>query len=69
MLSNQEIEIQNIDHLGIVADCALYTETNIKLMSDLRWLCRVPFSNWNEHRDFILNLLPDDCLRYYQLNT
>ncbi|MEH1910130.1 MAG: IS1634 family transposase [Nostoc sp.] len=28
----------------IVADCALYTETNIKLMSDLRWLCRVPLS-------------------------
>lgn len=26
-------------------------------------------SNWNEHRDFILNLLPDDCLRYYKLNT
>lgn len=28
----------------IVADCALYSETNIKLMSDLRWLCRVPLS-------------------------
>lgn len=25
--------------------------------------------NWNEHRDFILNLLPDDCLRYYKLHT
>ena len=24
-------------------------------------------SNWTPDRDFILNLLPDDCLRYYQL--
>ncbi|MFM6151848.1 MAG: IS1634 family transposase, partial [Sphaerospermopsis kisseleviana] len=26
-------------------------------------------SNWNKDRDFILRLLPDDCLRYYQLFT
>ncbi|QFS51990.1 IS1634 family transposase [Nostoc sphaeroides CCNUC1] len=26
-------------------------------------------SNWNQDRDFILNLLPDDCLQYYQLIT
>ena len=26
-------------------------------------------SNWNKDRDFILRLLPDDCLRYYQLVT
>jgi transposase len=26
-------------------------------------------SNWNKDRDFILSLLPDDCLRYYQLIT
>ena len=26
-------------------------------------------SNWNNDRDFILSLLPDDCLRYYQLVT
>ena len=26
-------------------------------------------SNWNKDRDFILSLLPDDCLRYYQLVT
>ena len=26
-------------------------------------------SNWTQDRDFILNLLPDDCLRYYQLIT
>ena len=26
-------------------------------------------SNWTQERDFILNLLPDDCLRYYQLIT
>jgi len=28
----------------IVADSALYTESNIKLMSDLKWLSRVPLS-------------------------
>ena len=28
----------------MVADCALYTEKNIKLMSDIKWLCRVPLS-------------------------
>jgi transposase len=26
-------------------------------------------SNWTQDRDFILNLLPDDCCRYYQLVT
>ena len=26
-------------------------------------------SNWTQERDFIINLLPDDCLRYYQLIT
>jgi len=26
-------------------------------------------SNWTQDRDFILNLFPDDCLRYYQLVT
>ena len=26
-------------------------------------------SNWTQDRDFILNLLPDDCFRYYQLVT
>jgi hypothetical protein len=26
-------------------------------------------SNWTKDRDFILSLLPDDCLRYYQLVT
>jgi transposase len=28
----------------IVADCALYTEPNIKLMSDMKWLSRVPLT-------------------------
>ena len=28
----------------IVADSALYTERNITLMSDMKWLCRVPLS-------------------------
>ncbi len=28
----------------IVADSALYTEPNIKLMSDFKWLCRVPLT-------------------------
>ncbi|MFB2920175.1 MULTISPECIES: IS1634 family transposase [Aerosakkonema] len=36
----KQLEVDSL----IVADCALYTETNIKLMSDLRWLCRVPLS-------------------------
>jgi transposase len=26
-------------------------------------------SNWTKDRDFILNLLPNDCLRYYRLVT
>ena len=26
-------------------------------------------SNWTQDRDFILNLLPDDCFRYYRLVT
>ena len=132
----KQLEVDSL----IVADCALYTESNLKLMSGLRWLCRVPLSiksaeslgmimglcllvytlaqrqiraalkeskstiknqlgkatdrptlrwifqcfqcihlvefnnekqisNWTQNRDFILNLLPDDCLRYYQLIT
>ncbi|RCJ14724.1 transposase [Nostoc sp. ATCC 43529] len=36
----KQIEINSL----IVADCALYTESNLKLMSELRWLCRVPLS-------------------------
>ena len=28
----------------IVADCALYTEPNLKLMSKMKWLCRVPLT-------------------------
>jgi len=36
----KQLEVDSL----IVADCALYTEANIKLMSDLRWLCRVPLS-------------------------
>jgi transposase len=28
----------------IVADWALYTESNLKMMSDLSWLCSVPLS-------------------------
>ncbi|MBD2181897.1 IS1634 family transposase [Planktothrix sp. FACHB-1355] len=35
-----QIEVDSL----IVADCALYTESNLKLMLDLRWLCRVPLS-------------------------
>lgn len=36
----KQIEVNSL----IVADCALYTEPNLKLMSELRWLCRVPLS-------------------------
>ncbi|MBA4467294.1 IS1634 family transposase, partial [Cylindrospermopsis raciborskii CS-506_A] len=28
----------------MVADSALYTESNLKMMSELSWLCRVPVS-------------------------
>lgn len=28
----------------MVADCALYTEANLQLMSEMKWLCRVPLS-------------------------
>ncbi len=36
----QQLEVNSL----IVADCALHTESNLKMMSDLRWLCRVPLS-------------------------
>lgn len=36
----QQLEVNSL----IVADCALYTESNLKMMLDLRWLCRVPLS-------------------------
>lgn len=36
----KQLEVDSL----IVADCALYTESNLKLMSELRWLCRVPLS-------------------------
>ena len=36
----KQIEVNSL----IVADCAMYTESNLKLMSDLRWLSRVPLS-------------------------
>ncbi len=36
----KQIEVDSL----IVADCALYTESNIKLMSGLKWLSRVPLS-------------------------
>ena len=39
---NYKKQIQ-VDSL-IVADSALYTEPNIKLMSNIRWLCRVPLT-------------------------
>ena len=39
---NYKNQIQ-VDSL-IVADSALYTEPNIKLMSNIRWLCRVPLT-------------------------
>jgi transposase len=31
-------------NLTIVADCALYTEANIRLMSNIKWLSRVPLT-------------------------
>jgi hypothetical protein len=74
---NQELEEMTAK---LPADSALYTESNLKTMSELSWLCRVPVSiveynnqkqvsNWTKDKDFILNLLPNDCLRYYRLVT
>nr|WP_199291016.1 IS1634 family transposase [Sphaerospermopsis sp. FACHB-1094] len=37
---HKQLEVNSL----IVADSALYTESNLKMMSDLRWLCRVPLS-------------------------
>ncbi|QEI43553.1 transposase from family IS1634 (plasmid) [Dolichospermum sp. UHCC 0315A] len=37
---HKQLEVNSL----IVADCALYTESNLKMMSDLQWLCRVPLS-------------------------
>jgi transposase len=34
----KQLEVDSL----MVADCALYTESNLKLMSNLRWLSRVP---------------------------
>jgi transposase len=36
----KQLEVDSL----MVADCALYTESNLKLMSQLRWLCRVPLT-------------------------
>jgi len=36
----KQLEVNSL----IVADCALYTESNLKMMSELQWLCRVPLS-------------------------
>jgi len=36
----KQLEVDSL----IVADAALYTESNLKMMSDLRWLSRVPLS-------------------------
>lgn len=36
----KQIEMSSL----IVADSALYTESNLQLMSELRWLCRVPLT-------------------------
>ena len=37
---HKQLEVNSL----IVADSALYTESNLKMMSDLQWLCRVPLS-------------------------
>lgn len=41
----------------IVADCAIYSESNLKLMSNLRWLCRVPLSIKSAQR--LISTLPE----------
>ncbi|OKH41624.1 IS4 family transposase [Scytonema sp. HK-05] len=49
----KQLEVNSL----IVADCALYTESNLKLMSDLRWLCRVPLSIKAAHS--LISTLPE----------
>ncbi len=49
----------------IVADCALYTESNIKLMSKLRWLCRVPLTI--KSAQSLVSTLPESELRASKL--
>ena len=36
----KQLEVNSL----IVADAALYTESNLKMMSELQWLCRVPLT-------------------------
>ncbi|MEC4888364.1 MAG: IS1634 family transposase, partial [Scytonema sp. PMC 1070.18] len=43
----------------IVADCALYTETNLQLMTDIKWLCRVPMTI-NEAKLLVSSLLESE---------
>ena len=45
----------------IVADCALYTESNIKLMSEMKWLCRVPLSI-KSAQSLVSNLLESEFI-------
>jgi len=51
-----QIEVDSL----IVADCALYTESNLKLMSELRWLCRVPLSI--KSAQILISTLPESEL-------
>ena len=44
------IEVSNIDHLGLVADSALYTQENIKLLTNIKWLSRVPVRIKEAHK-------------------
>ncbi|MEG4508375.1 hypothetical protein QUA81_32815 [Microcoleus sp. F6_B4] len=46
---------------SLVADCALYKESNLKLMSQLRWLCRVPLSI-KSAQTLLISILPESEL-------
>ncbi|MEG3936509.1 IS1634 family transposase, partial [Microcoleus sp. T3_B1] len=52
----KQLEVDSL----MVADCALYTESNLKLMSQLRWLCRVPLSIKSAQK--LISTLPESEL-------
>jgi transposase len=52
----KQLEVDSL----MVADCALYTESNLKLMSQLRWLCRVPLTI--KSAQILISTLPESEL-------
>ena len=58
----------------MVADSALYTQENLQLLTNIRWLSRVPVRNQNDYKSIsnltperleLLKFFPPSCQRYY----